>query len=109
MYFYMGWTYLHKNDGSKAFAWTQKGLEFYPNDLDLNYQMARIGFQAKMDDLLKTHAEKYFELLPKFRNRGVKDTSDFINLVDESEWSNRTIYTVDEAAEISMRKYLEAA
>jgi len=110
MYFYTGWIYLHKRDGSKAYAWTKKGLEFFPDDLDLNYQMARIGWESMNEELLKTHSDKYFKFLPKIRNRGrALDSETFINAVNPDDWFNRTVYTVDISAEIAMRKYLEAA
>jgi hypothetical protein len=109
MYFFMTWTYLHLNDGEKAYAWAMKGLEFYPGDLDLTYMVARIGFQAKRDDVLKEYANKYFEMLPKIRGRGRINTDKFESVINAEEWFNRTVYCAAEAAEQDMKKFLEVA
>ena len=108
MYYYMAWIYLHLKDGERAYAWTKKGLEFYPNDLDLNYIMGRIGYQSSNDDMLKKHAAIYFQLLPMVRNRGGWDSGKFENYLDSGSWYNRTTYTACEAAEKDMRKFMEA-
>lgn len=109
MYFYMAWIYLHREDGESAYAWCNKGLELYPDDLDLNYLMARIGYQSKRDDLLKKHGEIYFERLEDIRKKDMDGLpGKFQKNIDTSYWANRTIYTNDVAAERNMRMYMEA-
>jgi tetratricopeptide (TPR) repeat protein len=107
MYFYMAWNALHMGDGNKALSWTQKGLEFYPDDIDLNYMAARIGYQAKIDGLLREHGKKYLNLLPSVRNRGAQESDQFVSPMDDKEWFNRTVYTADEAAESDIKKFME--
>ena len=107
MYFFMAWSELHLNEGGKALAWAKKGLEFYSDDLDLNYITGRIGFQAAMDDVLKEHGEKYLSLLPAIRNRNKAIGDSFENPLEPDKWFNRTIYSADEAAEKDMRKFME--
>jgi hypothetical protein len=109
MYFYMAWTELHLNDGSRAYAWANKGLEFYPDDIDLNYIMGRIGYLSDRKDLLEKHGRRYLELLPVVRSRGNGDTADkFENVLELDKWFNRTVYSADEAAENDIKKFLEA-
>lgn len=108
MYFYMAWVYLHKNDGEKAYAWANKGIELFSDDLDLNYMMARLGYQAKRDDLLAKHSAVYFNLLPEVRNRGQRDTDRFENVITPNDWYNRTTYTANDLAERDMKKFVGA-
>ena len=105
MYFYMAWIYLHKDDGEKAYAWAKKGLESYPDDLDLNYVVAEIGWRSKREDDFKTHSKKYFELLPQVRDRGGFESDTFKSELDTTRWFNRSVYTGDEIAEETMREF----
>jgi hypothetical protein len=103
----MSWIYLNLGDGGWAVSWALQGLEHYPNDLDLNYIMARIGWQSDNEEWLKTYSEKYFKLLPAARNRGSIDTDQFKNVLTPDDWYNRTTYTACEAAEQDMRGMTE--
>jgi len=107
MYFYMSWIELHLKEGGKSLAWAQKGLEFYPDDIDLNYMVGRIGYQADMKDLLRVHGQRYLDALPAVRTRNIGGDASFENPLNPNSWFNRTVYTADEAAEIGMRKFME--
>jgi len=107
MYFYMAWATLHLEDGTKAMAWAKKGLDYYPDDPDLNYVMARIGYQAKIDDILSIHGRKYLDILPVVRSRLALDSTKFANEVNTDQWFNRTIYTANHAAEQDVLKFME--
>jgi hypothetical protein len=97
MYFYMAWIYLHLDNGGASAAWALKGLEFYPDDIDLNYIMARLGYQAEKDEWLKGYGQRYLELVEK-RRAAVSDNGDsFEGQVDTTIFNNRTIYTADTA------------
>lgn len=109
MYFYMAWISLRLNDGEKAYAWASKGLEFYPDDLDLNYVMARIGYQADRPEWLKEYGKKYFDLLPVARNRDKIETDQFLTKVDLANGFNRTIYSIDEVAEKTIIQFMREA
>lgn len=108
MYFYMAWSYMKEGNGGMAWSWTEKGLEFFPDDLDLNYMMARIGYESAHDDVLKKHADIYFGLLPKYEGMGRVDSDSFETKIDESYWKNRTIYTAAAGAQESLREMLRA-
>lgn len=108
MYFFMSWIELHLNEGGKSLSWAQKGLEFYPDDIDLNYMVGRIGYQADMPELLKVHGAKYLKMLPAVRTRNIGGDASFENPLDPNNWFNRTVYTADEAAERDMMKFMEA-
>lgn len=107
MYFYMSWSELHLGEGGKSLAWAQKGLEYYPDDIDLNYMAGRIGYQADMPELLKVHGNRYLEMLPAVRTRDIGGDASFENPLNPNSWFNRTVYTADEAAERDMRKFME--
>lgn len=106
MYFYMSWIYLHKEDGGQSAAWASKGLEFYPDDLDLNFCMARIGYQSENDDWLKEYGEKYLKLYAE-KTKPREDTpGPFASVIDSSMWQNRTIYTANENAAKEISGYM---
>ena len=104
MYFYMAWAYMKIGDGGMAWSWTEKGLEFFPDDLDLNYMMARIGYESAHDDVLKEYSDRYLELLPKYENMGKIDTDKFEIKIDDSYWKNRTIYTAAKGAQRALQE-----
>jgi len=107
MYLYMSWTHMHKNDGEKAYAWAKKGLEMFPDDLDLNFMLATVGWMSKREDIMKEHAENYFLLLPKARKEGLFDSDAFENPAWAGDWTNRTVYTSDKVNEDRLRKMME--
>jgi hypothetical protein len=107
MYFFMSWIALHKEDGNKTVDWALKGLEFFPDDIDLNYIMARVGYQARRDDWLEQYGNKYMELYDS-KIKGQSDNGEFQQELDPSYWQNRTIYTFDEAARESVNTFMEA-
>lgn len=107
MYLYMSWIYMHTNDGEKAYAWGTKGLEMFPEDLDLNYMLAHIGWMSKRPEIMNKHADRYFELLPQARRDGLFESDDFVNKVDSKDWTNRTIYTADKVMEDRLIKLME--
>lgn len=61
IYYMMAVSYMKMRDGNKAYAWATKGLSFHPDDLDLNYVMARMGYESMNDEMMKTYGEKYLE------------------------------------------------
>lgn len=105
MYFYMSWIYLNQNDGEKAYAWAMKGLEFYPNDVDLNYILARIGYQSKRDDILKQYGEKYLQIVDDRKNND-HDNGEFVQKINPDMWSNKTIYSLDDDSITGMQKMM---
>ena len=107
MYFYMAWSYLHLEDGNRAYSWAKKGLEVWPDDLDLNYIMARIGYQSERKEWLEDHSRRYFKALGQIRSAEVAQVKQFESAVDVSMFNNRTVYTADPAAENSIKTFCE--
>lgn len=107
MYFYMAWACLNQNDGNRAVDWALKGLEFYPDDVDLNYIMARIGYQAERDDWLKEYGERYTDLV---ENPVVQpESGQFAEAIDPKYWVNRTIYSNIEAVAKEIKRIMAEA
>jgi len=109
LYYMLGTAYLWQRDGESSYAWAKKGLDSYPNDLDLNFLMARIGYSSKKDDLLKASANKYLELLPIFRTRHEKpELTKFENPVQVKDTLiNRTVYTLSRESEACVRGWMD--
>ena len=105
MYFYMAWIALNQNDGEKSYAWAMKGLEFYPNDVDLNYILARIGYQSKRDDILKQYGEKYLQIVDDLKNND-HDSGEFVQKINPDMWTNKTIYSLDDDSITGMQKMM---
>lgn len=98
MYFYMAWIYLNNGNGNRAVDWALKGLEFYPNDLDLNYIMARIGYQARRKEWVDLYGGKFLSILD---NKNKKELIDkFESEIDTDLFNNRTIYTENSKEDI---------
>jgi tetratricopeptide (TPR) repeat protein len=62
VYYMQGVSYMKLRDGDSAYAWAAKGLERRPDDIDLNYLMARIGYESMNHALMAKHGQKYLEL-----------------------------------------------
>ena len=106
MYFYMAWAYIHLGDGGAAASWALKGLEFWPNDIDLNYFMARLGFQARRDDWIYIYGNRYLEAIDK-KNASIEDNGiRFVEPVDPEAWANRTVYCSNEQAVNQIKEFL---
>jgi glycosyltransferase involved in cell wall biosynthesis len=106
MFFFMSWVGLKTGDGEMAYAWARKGLEFYPDDIDLNYMMARIGYQAERDDWLEKYGKKYFELIEKGKQQ---PATAFETKLDPDYWTNKTIYCADDEAARNMKRLMGEA
>lgn len=98
MYFYLATAYLMKQDGVKAYPCLIKGLEFFPDDIDLNWTMTRYGFAAGDDDILYEYGTRYGELIEEYWKSFEKrdETQSFCRPICEDDVVNRTIYCVTE-------------
>ena len=105
MYFFMAWVALQQGDGNKTVAWALKGLEYYPDDLDLNYIMARVGYQSENDEWLVKYGKRYLELAEKRHKEENPNT--FVSEIDPVLWANRTIHSDDEKIIKGIKTLLE--
>lgn len=113
IYFWMAHNYLKLRKGEEAYAWAKKGLELFPNDLDLSFVMARIGWESKRPDIAKPAAEKYIELYPRYLegNRfGLEeDQGPFEQRVNPDDVINRTVYSLTEDHKKAVEAWLQDA
>ena len=111
LYFIIGWCWLRQKDGNRAMAWTKKGIELFPEDLDLNWLMTQICYHAGMDGEFEKYAAKYTELLPIFRDSlaGKRRNGSFSSAIDlpESIKQNRTVTTVATRYAVIVAKQLQ--
>lgn len=56
-----------KESMARAYEWCQCGLGLYPEDLDLNFDMAFIGAMIGVEADLDKHGNLYMELVKKYR------------------------------------------
>ncbi len=63
LYFMIGQSHLRSNRPDDAYCWFMKGLSFYPDDIDLNFVMAILGYLTMRDDLLMKYGNKYLEMI----------------------------------------------
>jgi glycosyltransferase involved in cell wall biosynthesis len=96
LYFVMGEMYLRMSNGNAAMACVDKGLGFFPEDLDLNWLKSQVCYAAAMDDEFMKYAAKYTELLAVYRQAMLKGPlkADSLESLPEAIRSNRTISTV---------------
>ena len=69
----------------RAYAWMTKGLEFWPEDLDLNYMMCNYWYMAKDNKQMKEHARQYKRAIQKYNFELDFDISHFEVALDLSQ------------------------
>ena len=67
LYYTIGACWLNLHNGPKAYAAYRKGFDFWPNDMDLNFALAELGYFSKEKEILMFHGERYLEALKKYR------------------------------------------
>ena len=107
LYFWAGMSALKLRNGAKAMSWALKGIELFPNDLDLNYLMARLGYEMEDDATLRCYSGRYFDLLPQHRDQGRFEAGNFVNVLDPKGYANRTTYTIQKEFEEQVREWVE--
>ena len=106
LYLWLGFAYLLTGDGNKSYACATKGLEFFPNDIDLNFLMAQIGYLSKRDDLFFKHSKAYLKLYKNWSHLGLNKTTEFENHISASEIVNRATYLRNPNAKSQMQKWI---
>lgn len=82
LYFIIGMGYLRLNDSEKALKWIRKGLEVFPDDVDLNAALTEIGVHRREDSLILEGGLKYMEVVNLFRKRPQIANTRFLYTLD---------------------------
>ena len=109
LYYVIGWAYLRINDGDHAYIWFKKGLEFFPNDVDLNFSMAQLGYIAKENNMLKKYAESYFKAIERYEHHQKNTFKGFFTGMKREDMPMpvRHIHNATESSQESVREWLE--
>jgi len=106
LYVWLGFAHLLTGDGNKSLACAVKGLEFFPDDIDLNFLMAQIGYLSKREDLFFKHANNYMHLYENWSHLGVNKTGQFENHISAHEIVNRATYLRNDKAKSQLSKWM---
>lgn len=95
--------------GDRAYQWLSKGLESFPDDLDLNYLMTSLYWCAKDQDHVKTYGRKYKELLKEYREDRQRELPKFQNSLDMlgGVLTKRSLHTHTKGYESKMDMMME--
>ena len=91
LYFWVANAYMRLEDAGNALAWIEKGLEFFPDDVDLNYLMAVFGFLSGQDEVLKGFSDQYFKAVKKY-NKKPFSSEEFVNVLHDGSFIPRTVF-----------------
>lgn len=92
IYYWIAYAYLKQGDGVNAFPWISKGIEFYPDDIDLNYIMAEYGYLTDQKDLCLEHAARYEKALEKFKQGLTNNPVSFKTVIEHDDMQKRITY-----------------
>jgi glycosyltransferase involved in cell wall biosynthesis len=92
IYYWIAYAYLKQGDGVNAFPWISKGIEFYPDDIDLNYIMAEYGYLTDQKDLCLEHATRYEKAIDKFRQELTNNPVSFKTVIEHDDMQKRITY-----------------
>jgi glycosyltransferase involved in cell wall biosynthesis len=98
-------------DGGNAKQWILKGLEFFPDDLDLNYVMVLFYYMAGNADNYKDAVRagrKYFKSLRKTKSRKNYETGNFVNIMQKKDFIPRAMYCIGDTHKKSVVKWIRA-
>lgn len=106
VYYWAAYAYLAMQDGVNAFPWIVKGLECYPDDIDLNYIMSQYCFLTDQEEPCLEHAEKYKQALKKSRDESQKNTPQpFVRVIDDAEMQKRISYCSTDEHLIALERW----
>ena len=107
LYFWMANAYMKLEDAGNCLAWLEKGLEFFPNDIDLNYLMVLFNYRIENRGSMIEHAKRYFSSVRKVRNRNSKKSTEFVNILDKEDFLPRTMYCIGDRHKDHVKKWLQ--
>jgi glycosyltransferase involved in cell wall biosynthesis len=106
IYYWLGIAYLCSKDGIRAYPCFMKGLEFFPDDIDLNFGMAYYGHMTMQSDLVEKHGNIYLKEMIKHKENVTSrlgKSDKFTSIIDGNSVINRTVYSLTDK-HISMVK-----
>jgi len=99
LYFYMAKACLclWSAQGDKVYAdravqWAKHGVSLFPEDIDLNFIMAQIGYRAGDAELYSKHAARYWEGIERYDNP--RKLTEFETEIDDKDSVNRNIFSI---------------
>lgn len=105
-YYMMAVSHMKERDGNGAYSWATKGLEFHPDDIDLNYIMARIGYESMNGEMLRKHGENYLSQYAEM-DKEEMGSDKFENTFDGGVFAkNITVYTHREDTKRQVEEWL---
>jgi len=96
--------YLHLNDGGNALAWIDKGLEYNPMDVDLNFLLTNLSVRCGWKDRTISAGETYLEAVKQIKCKDV--TSKFMNPLKMEDFVSRTMYFLGVVHQKSVKKWM---
>jgi glycosyltransferase involved in cell wall biosynthesis len=105
LYYWMGMAHLGLNDGNWAAAWIEKGLAYFPDDIDINYARVTLGYMADNKTWIDEAAQRYFNAIAE-KNNG-KNHSEFCNLIERSDVVQKMVYCSGADRQKTVRDILE--
>jgi hypothetical protein len=106
LFYWMGMAHLGLNDGNWAAAWIEKGLKYFPDDIDINYAMVSLGYMADNKQWVDESAQVYFDAIAK-KNGGKNKSSGFCNLIKRSDIVQKMVYCSGADRQEAVRNILE--
>jgi len=99
LYFRMAKSYLSmwsetekKEHADRAVQWAQHGIKLFPDDIDLNFTMAQIGYRADDYNMYKKYADVYTKALHEYDNP--PELTQFETEIDSLAVINRSVFSV---------------
>jgi glycosyltransferase involved in cell wall biosynthesis len=109
LYFWLSNAYMNADKAGWALAYIEHGLNFFPDDLDLNFMMVLFGYRTNDRALMLRHAKRYFKTLRRIKTKKSFKSGGFVNLVEKQDFTPRTIYTIGDRHKAQVRKWLKEA
>jgi len=104
LYLWGAQAYLALGDGGNALAWIDKGLEFNPMDVDLNFLLTNLSVRCGWKDRTISAGETYFEAIKQVESKEV--TSKFENPYDMKGFIPRTMYFLGAVHQNEVKKWM---
>jgi len=96
--------YLKLGDGGNALAWIEKGLEYNPMDVDLNFLLTNLSIRCEWKNRTISAGETYLEAIKQVSAKEV--TSKFANPLKMEDFIPRTMYFLGAAHQKSVEKWV---
>lgn len=104
LFYWMGLSHLFENDGNWAASWINKGLEHFPDDIDLNFAKCHLAYCADRKDWADEASERYFKAVEKLEQ---EKSGEFMNLIDQKDLVMRAVYSAGSDQQKNVREIVE--